>query len=201
MEKYFKPINGFEGVYSISNMGDIFSHHRLIKRKNGSPLWIKPRYIKHSINKGYLRAGLRLPNGKTKTIEIHRAIAEHFIDNPERLPQVNHINGIKTDNSINNLEWCTASHNIQHAYDTRLMVREGLFGVRNPSFKGKIIAVNIENGETFILSGSTEIALNGFLPSKVYCCIRGERKTHKNHSFALINDKVQQQMQSPDAPF
>lgn len=84
---------------------------------------LKPkREIKQVVNnRGYLSVRLA---GKTKM--VHRLVAESFIDNPENKPYVNHINGVKLDNSMENLEWCTHLENMQHARKERLFSEVGL---------------------------------------------------------------------------
>jgi hypothetical protein len=78
------------------------------------------KFIKANINSsGYLKVGLYNKNG-IKYFNIHRLIAENFIENKFQKPQVNHINGIKTDNRIENLEWVTASQNSKHAWNNGL---------------------------------------------------------------------------------
>lgn len=78
------------------------------------------KFIKANINSaGYLKVGLYNKNGR-KFFNLHRLIAENFIDNKLNKPQVNHINGIKTDNRIENLEWVTVSENTKHAWDNGL---------------------------------------------------------------------------------
>jgi len=73
----------------------------------------KPRYDKD----GYLMVSTRKSDGKTTTIRVHRLVAEAYIDNPENKPVVNHKNGIKDDNRVENLEWNTVAENTQHGYD------------------------------------------------------------------------------------
>lgn len=117
----WKDIIGYEGLYQISNLGNIKTFNW---RNTG-----KTAILKLCKNKnGYLGTALT-KNGKLKSVEIHRLLALHFLPNTENKKQVNHINGIKADNNISNLEWLTQKENIQHAFKTGL--NKGLKGEKN----------------------------------------------------------------------
>lgn len=106
-----KDIAGYEGKYSVTTDGRVYSHSRVDaygRLQKGR--WLKP--IVHS--DGYMYVNLR-EKEKTKQLYIHRLVAITFIDNLDSLPQVNHINGIKSDNRVENLEWVTGSQNMVHA--------------------------------------------------------------------------------------
>jgi len=91
------------------------------------------RIIKPALdNCGYLRTMLKDDSGNTRTIKVHRIIAKTFIPNPNNKPQVNHINGVKYDNRVDNLEWCTASENLKHSYKIGL---SSVKGELNPATK------------------------------------------------------------------
>lgn len=102
-------IKEFNGLYFIDNKGIIYRyrHGKLITMKT-------------TINyRGYV-AVLLYKNGKQVYRLVHRLLAQTFLSNPTNLPQVNHKDGNKTNNNLNNLEWCTASQNIKHAFETGL---------------------------------------------------------------------------------
>lgn len=107
----WKPVVGFEGLYEVSNLGRIKS---IPSNKKYRPT--QSCVKKQQINFGYCVVGL-FKDGKPFYKRIHRLVAEAFIDNPKNKPCVNHINGIKTDNNVFNLEWCTYSENEMHSYN------------------------------------------------------------------------------------
>lgn len=110
----WKTINNFDN-YEISSYGRIRSIDRTIIRSNGRPLVLKGKLLIPDKNsKGYLMLRLRSNNGKFKKVQIHRLVAITFIPNPDNLPQVNHIDENKTNNYVDNLEWCTVKYNANY---------------------------------------------------------------------------------------
>ena len=109
----WKDISGMVGLYLISNEGDVFG----CKRRKDLSLT--------EDNDGYLRVGLSFQN-KVYSKFVHRLVAEAFIPNPEKKPQVNHKDGNKKNNNIENLEWSTAKENINHAHRTGLATNSHL---------------------------------------------------------------------------
>lgn len=102
MKEEWRDIIGYEGLYKISNLGNVYSYkyNRCLKPSGDD-------YLHVSLSK----------NKKVRPHNIHRLVAQAFIPNPENKPQVNHIDGNKCNNKVGNLEWVTATENTIHAYN------------------------------------------------------------------------------------
>ncbi len=127
MQEIWKDIEDFEGQYQVSNLGNIRSQPN------------KANHFKtvHNIGQynnshGYMIVSL-FKNKLQKSYQVHRLVAQAFIPNPNNYSQVNHIDGNKLNNCVNNLEWCTAKQNMQHAKQNGL--RADFSGNNNPRIR------------------------------------------------------------------
>lgn len=165
------PINNFPG-YEISVLGNVRSVTRQIPYRVTGTAIKKGRPMFPVIDSsGYKQAHLRL-NGKTHNVSVHRLVATHFIPNPENKPQINHKNGIKTDNRLDNLEWCTHIENIAHSTINGFMTRNG------PLPYCKLV---LDNGTGIFYNSITEAALAKNIKGRtLHHWLSGERRNKSN---------------------
>lgn len=156
---------------------------------------VKGRMLKQSLNNyGYLTVFL-MKDGKGKTCYIHRLVAETFIQNIENKPQVNHIDGNKKNNCVNNLEFCTLKCNVQHAWNTGLCeaVRNNfkLHHSKNAHrSKKKVIQYNLNGDFIKKWQGMTDAGKQlNILVSSISDCCKGRYKTAGGYKWKYDNEK------------
>lgn len=127
-KEIFKDIIGYEGLYQVSNIGRVKSLKRIGKGR-GLNIGFAERIFNEKILKPQLTnkyySVMLSKNGKIKLMKIHRLVLTAFKENKENKSQVNHIDGNKLNNNIENLEWCTVSENITHSYKIGLRSKKG----------------------------------------------------------------------------
>lgn len=164
----WKDIAGYEGMYQISNYGNVRSLDRITYNKNGSKINRvgKPK-AKTIDNLGYYHVRLS-KDSKTDTFRIHRLVAEAFIENPNGYKYINHKNEDKLDNSVDNLEWCSAKYNLEYSNNTRKAAN---------SNKKPILQYSLDSQLIKEWSSMKEIEIHlGFLHGNIGKCCRGESK-------------------------
>ena len=175
----------YEGLYKVSNFGRILS---LDYNHTGKPGLMTP----HKRKNGYLQVKL-WKNGEKKTCLVHRLVAFTFLENPDNLPEVNHIDENKTNNFVGtpendykdgNIEWKSHRGNINHGTRTERMAKTKSKKVLQLSLDGDLIRE---------WPSTQECERNGFDHSHVVDCCNGKRKTHKGFRFMYADDYKEQQ--------
>lgn len=202
MEEIWKDIEGYEGLYQVSDLGNV----RSLKFSGGN----KVKLLKQNTNRGYKQVTLR-KNGKMKTCKVHRLVAMAFISNPNNYKEVNHKDENPSNNDVSNLEWCTSEYNKNygtrneraseskrgkhHSEETKKKISESLKG----KYKGKdsphakpILMYNKEGN--FIKRFECIHDANEYLGKGRYCsnitmCLTGRRKTAYGYIFQYAEEK------------
>jgi hypothetical protein len=121
--EFWKDIVGYEGRYKVSNNGNVKSLARITESRKGVFQNKKEVMLKSfDSGRGYLK--YKLCSSGEKTISAHKLVAMAFIENPENKSQINHLNGLKKDNRVCNLEWCTGSENVIHSLNNNLKISQ-----------------------------------------------------------------------------
>jgi len=119
MEKW-KAVEGYEGLYSVSNLGNVRREAYSYYTPFAGNINVPEKTLTPSINKGYLRIKLQKEGVGTNHF-IHRLVGNSFLTKVDGKDEINHKNGVKSDNRAVNLEWCTSQENMKHAYTNGLM--------------------------------------------------------------------------------
>lgn len=182
MKEIWKDIQGYEGVYQVSNLGKVKSLDRTMKDRWGNDRPIKGRILKFKVNfSGYHIVHLR--TNRESHPAVHRLVAETFLDNPENKPTVNHIDCCKTNNSVDNLEWSTHKEQMRHAFDNNLCELRGK--VKYSSDFKKEIYDYYFNNEISIKKLSKKFNISEITASRI---VKGEIGQHQD----LLKEKEKQ---------
>lgn len=185
-------IVGYEGIYQVSNHGRVRSLQRLVRNGPNTFRTVHGKLLKLDVlSDGYIGIGLH-KDDHCKYYKVHRLVANAFIPNPENKPMVNHIDGNKQNNCVDNLEWVTSSENVQHALQIGLIP---IICGRIPSdMTRKRISDNskqsrpvlyVETGQIF-KSRREASRVTGISENRIYNCISSGR-TICNTTFISLN--------------
>lgn len=158
----WKDIEGYEGLYQISSLGRV--------KSLGNDKTKKEKILKQDKNKnGYFKVNL-WKNNKTKTCQVHRLVAHAFIENPNKLPIINHKDENPSNNMASNLEWCTQKYNVNYG-TCKIKIADSL--------SKQVYQYSLDLKLIKIWQSTMECGRNGYNQKRVSDCCLSKRKTHK----------------------
>lgn len=176
MEQW-RDIDGFEGMYQVSDLGRVRSLERTVKMvRYGKEydMHHKGRILKTIVMKDGYESIQIFKDSKHHTYKVHRLVAKAFLPNPDNLPEVNHKDGNKCNNTSENLEWCTRGHNIRHAF------KNGLIDKNNMTCNRK----RVMRSDGIVFDSLTEAArASGACVGNVSKCCSGELRHTAGYGF------------------
>lgn len=167
MGQRWRDIKGYEGLYQVSNEGSVRSIKRGVVKKSTIQ------------NTGYLINSL-CKNGKKKMKRTHRLVAEAFIPNPYNLSQVNHKDENKTNNHVDNLEWCSQKDNLNYGSRNKRISESR---INNPKISKPVIQLSLDGQVVNEWESMSEAGRNGYNPSAIHKCCNNKSNHHRGFNW------------------
>lgn len=180
MAEEWKDVKDFEGIYQVSNLGRVKSLDRVVTYEDGRKRFYKGKILRPDETKnGYLHVVL-CKDGSQHSVNVHRLVALAFIPNPNNYKEVNHIDEDKTNNCVNNLEWCTRTYNNN-------------YGTRTQRTQKKVYQYDLETKELLkVFPSLTDVTKQlGYDFRNISSCCLGKRKQAYNYIWRYDNSKVE----------
>lgn len=164
-QEEWRPVKGYEGLYAVSSLGRVRSLER-------GTTWHDVHVLKQWRLNGEYRQVRLCAGGKFKSYSVHRLVAQAFLPNPDNLPCVNHKDEDPSNNAACNLEWCDYKYNNNYGNAIRKRAEKCNKPVEQYTLDGRLVKR---------WSSLTEAGNNGYCLSKVCCCCRGVRSSHRGY--------------------
>ena len=199
----WKSIKGYEGLYEVSDSGEVKSLKRKARVKGNSYRTVNERILKPSVSNGYKSVVLCKDLTYTK-IGVHRLVAEAFIPNPNNYPIINHKDANPSNNNVDNIEWCTYKYNSNYHI---CKIRQSEYMLqrykKNPEFlqsvrdrldkfhaeiQRPVCQLTLNDELVKIWSSASEAGRSGFISNNISCCSNGKRHTHRGYKWMFLED-------------
>lgn len=174
----WRPIAGYEGLYEVSNLGQVRSLDRIIKRRDGSIVLYKGMIMKQQIKKKKRYGIILYKNNTQRNFMVHRLVAEAFIPNPKHLETVNHKDENPFNNNVDNLEWMTNRENLLYGTRTER-------GKKKQQIKVEKLTKDLEHVEYYDSLTEAAIKNNAYI-SNISNAIHGKHKSCVGYIWRIV---------------